>query len=557
MTNNYNDFRVTRTASAPGQVSLAQGRGAIASASRQASELAIQVLQDGGNAFDAAFATAFSLCIYHPQAGNLGGGGYLLFQEKGAQPKVFNYREQAPMGATREAFLLPDGSPDPDKTAFGPASVCVPGTVKAFFELQKRYGRLKAKDLLLAIARRAEEGASLTQYEADCLNRLTPKLAASPESKRIYVRAEPFKAGDILANPLLARTLTLLAQEGEQAFYRGRIAEQIVTDLSANGGFMAAEDLAEYALREVNPIHVEIAGKRIWTVPPEGGGAMLLEILSILDREEFRRWGYGSPEYYHHLAQASKMAFIDRMDYLGDIPLGTCAAYQQLLTRENATRLFGFIDPSRNKSTDALARRVRELKASGKNTTHFAIIDAEGNAVSNSYTMNLRYGSKWTVAGAGFLLNGSIDSFSFIEGKENYFGVLGSGPNLFAPGKRPASNMAPVLVTSGEAVEMVLGTPGGPTIPTTLANILLASLLHGVDPESLVRASRLHHQGWPDTLSHEPGFDRPELLSALAGMGYALKDKHELIADVHGVFRRGDQYLAVSDYRREGKALAY
>ena len=554
MTSNYNDFRVTRTAGAPGRVSMAQGKGAIASASRQASELAIQVLQDGGNAFDAAFATAFALCIYHPQAGNLGGGGYLLFQEKGAQPKVFNYREQAPSGATRADFLLPDASPDPDKTAFGPASVCVPGTVKAFFELQKRYGRLKAKDLLLAIAQRAEAGALLTQYEADCLNRLAPKLAASPESKRIYVRAEPFKAGDILPNPLLAKTLTLLAQEGEQAFYRGRIAEQIVADLSANGGFIAAKDLAEYTVREVDPIHVEIAGKQVWTVPPEGGGAMLLEILSILDRQAFHRWGYGSPEYYHHLVQASKMAFIDRMDYLGDIPLETCDTYQQLLTREHATRLFGCIDPSRDTPTEALAGRIREPKGSGKNTTHFAIIDAEGNAISNSYTMNLRYGSKWTVAGAGFLLNGSIDSFSFIEGKENYFGVIGSGPNLFAPGKRPASSMAPVLVTSGAAVELVLGTPGGPTIPTTLANILMATLVHGVEPEPLICASRLHHQGWPDALSHEPGFDRPELLATLTGMGYTLKDKHELIADVHGVFRRGDQYLAVSDYRREGKA---
>ena len=557
MTNDYRDFRVTMTARAPGQVSMAQGKGAIASASRQASELAIQVLQDGGNAFDAAFATAFSLCIYHPQAGNLGGGGYLLFQEKGAQPKVFNYREQAPMGATRKDFLLPDGSPDPDKTAFGPASVCVPGTVKAFFELQKRYGRLKAKDLLLAIAQRAEEGACITQYEADCLNRLAPKLAASPESKRIYVRGERFEAGDNLPNPLLAKTLTLLAQEGEQAFYRGRIAEQIVADLSANGGFMAAEDLAEYGIREVEPIHAEIAGKQVWTVPPEGGGAMLLEILSILDREEFRRWSFGSPEYHHYLAQASKMAFIDRMDYLGDVPLGTCSAYQQLLTREHATRLFGYIDPSRDTPTDALAGRIREPKVSGKNTTHFAIIDAEGNAVSNSYTMNLRYGSKWTVSGAGFLLNGSIDSFSFVEGKENYFGVMGSEPNLFAPGKRPASSMAPALVTAGAAVEMVLGTPGGPTIPTTLANFLLATLVHGVEPEPLFRASRLHHQGWPDALSHEPGFDRPELLSALAGMGYTLKDKHELIADVQGVFQKGDQYCAVSDYRREGKALAY
>jgi gamma-glutamyltranspeptidase/glutathione hydrolase len=305
----------------------------------------------------------------------------------------------------------------------------------------------------------------------------------------------------------------------------------------------------------VEPIQADIAGRQVWTVPPEGGGAMLLEILGILDRPEFRRWEFGSPEYYHHVAQASKLAFIDRMDYLGDIPLG--AVYQRLLSPENLDRRFGLINPAQDTPTETLAAGCRTPKDSGKNTTHFAIIDAEGNAVSNSYTMNLRYGSKWAVAGAGFLLNGSIDSFSFIEGKENYFGVIGSAPNLFAPGKRPASNMAPVLVTSGGTVDMLLGTPGGPTIPTTLANILLARLIHDVEPEALIRASRLHHQGWPDALSHEPGFDRPELLSALATMGYTLKDKHELISDVQAIFRKGDQYLAVSDYRREGQAMAW
>jgi gamma-glutamyltranspeptidase/glutathione hydrolase len=559
--NAYNDFRITMAASAPGQVSTARGKGAVATASRQASELAIAVLQAGGNAFDAAFATAFALCIYHPQAGNLGGGGYLLFREKGAAPKVFNYREQAPMGATREDYLLPDGTPDPDRTAFGPASVCVPGMVKAFFTLQERHGQLKARDLLLAVAKRAEEGAVVTQYEADCLNRLAPKLACSPEAKRIYVRPEPFQAGDILPNLPLVRTLETLAREGERAFYRGLIAEQIVTDLAQNGGFISARDLADYAIREVEPISLEIGGNQVWTVPPEGGGAMLLEILAILDREDFRRHAYGSPAYHHYLAQACKMAFIDRMAYLGDGSVEGNATYQALLTPAYAARLFGLLDATRDTPTDQLAGSMREgrggdPKTAGKHTTHFAIVDAEGNAVSNSYTMNLRYGSKWAVAGAGFLLNGSIDSFAFEEGRENYFGVMGSAPNLFAPGKRPASNMAPVLVTAKEGVEMVLGTPGGPTIPTTLANILLATLLHGAEPEALIRAGRLHHQGWPDVLAFEPGFDRPELLEALAAMGYTLKDKHELIADVQGVFRVGHEYLGASDYRREGKALA-
>ncbi len=541
-------------AGAPGQVSMASGRGAVASVSRQASDLAIQVLQGGGNAFDAAFAMAFALAIYHPQAGNLGGGGYLLFQEPGARPQVFSYREQAPQGATREAFLRPDGMPDPDRTAFGPTSVCVPGTVKAFCELQRRHGRLKAADLLEAIARRAEAGAILTQYECDCLNRLGPKLATSPEARRIYVRDTPFQAGDLLPNPALAGTLRTLAREGERAFYRGAIAQQMVTDLQAHGGFLAAEDLAEYSLREVEPIQVELAGRQVWTVPPEGGGALLLEILGLLDRESFRKCAFDSAEFHHFLAQASKLAFLDRVDYLGDLPPGT--AHRRFLSREHVDRRFDLIDPARDTPTELLAAGYREPGPPGKHTTHFAIIDAEGNAVSNSYTLNLRYGSKWAVPGAGFLLNGSIDSFSFVEGMENYFGVPGSRPNLFAPGKRPASNMAPVLVTAGGRVEMALGTPGGPTIPTTLAQVLLGSLVHGVAPEALIPASRLHHQGRPDVLYHEPGFDRPELLTALAGMGYTLKDKQELISDVHAVIRRDGQCLAVSDYRREGCARA-
>ena len=561
MTNTYNSFRVTMSARTAGHVSTARGKGAVATASRQASDLAVAVLQDGGNAFDAAFATAFALTIYHPQAGNIGGGGYLLFQEKGCEPKAFSYREQASASSRREDYLLADGSPDPDKTAFGPASVCVPGTVKAFFALQQRYGKLKAKDLLLAVAQCADEGAILTQYEADCLNRLAPKLSASPESKRIYVRPEPFQAGDTLPNANLAKTLRVLAREGGAAFYLGRIAEQIVADLGAHGGFVTAEDLAGYNFREVAPIALELAGKRVWTVPPEAGGAMLLEILAILDREAVRGCAYGSPEYHHYLAQASKMAFIDRLDYLGDLPLGDNATYRKLLTADYTAGLFDLIDPVRDSPTDGLAQRMRagrlpDGRDPGKNTTHFAIIDAEGNAVSNSYTMNLRYGSKWSVDGAGFLLNGSVDSFSFIEGKENYYGVIGSQPNLFAPGKRPSSNMAPVLVSGPGGVEAVLGTPGGPTIPTTMANMLMATLVHGQDPAEVMGADRLHHQGWPDVLAHEPEFDRPELLAALGGMGYTLKDKHELIADVHGVWRSNGECLAVSDYRREGKALA-
>nr|WP_320131643.1 gamma-glutamyltransferase family protein [uncultured Holophaga sp.] len=556
---NYGDFRVATSSKGPRTLSMATGRGAVASVSRDASTLAIAVMEDGGNAFDAAFALAFSLAVFHPQAGNIGGGGYLVFREKGAAPRAYNFREQAPLKARREDYLLADGNPDPDRTAFGPASVCAPGTVRAFFLLQQRHGRLKAADLLSAIARRAREGAVATQYECECLNRLAPKLSVSPESRRNYVRDTPWKAGELMFNPNLADTLEILAKEGPDAFYRGRIAEQILHDLSRNGGLLSWEDLAGYEVRESAPIGLEVGGRQVWTVPPEGGGAMVLEILNILDQPGFRALEWGSPAYHHHVAQAWKMAFIHRGDYLGDIPLSGDPVYQGLLQRESGARLFSLINPHRDIPSDELAALMGagqgEDGAKGRNTTHFAVIDAEGNAVSSSYTMNLRYGSKWSVAGAGFLLNGSIDSFSFAEGKENYFGVVGSRPNLFAPGKRPASNMAPLLVTAGGEVEAVLGTPGGPTIPTTMGEILAALLLHGRDPREVLGLSRMHHQAWPDKLSHEPGFDRPELLEALVDLGYTVKDKNELVSDVHGVFRDGEGCLAISDYRREGVAL--
>jgi gamma-glutamyltranspeptidase/glutathione hydrolase len=558
----YNDFRVTVSEKAPGEVSVARGRGAVASAHRQASALAIDVLKDGGNAFDAAFALAFSLCIYHPQAGNIGGGGYLVFHRDGiGTPQAISFREQAPRNATREAFLLPDGMPDPEKTAFGPTSICTPGSVKAFFKLQASHGRLKASDLLLDIARRAEDGAIVTQYEADCLNRLAPKLAVSPEAKKIYTKSTAFLAGDILPNPALARTFEALAKEGESAFYRGAIAELIVKDMAANGGFLTAEDLATYEIRESDAISTEFHGKQVWTVPPEGGGGLLLDILGTLDREEFFRLKPCSPEFHHFLAQAAKIAFIDRMDYLGDVSMEGNATYQGLFDRRESEKRFNAIDPRRDTPTDELIRRLTGsspvgTKTTGVDTTHFSVIDTEGNAVSCSYTMNLRYGSKWAVEGAGFLLNGSIDSFSFLEGKENYFGVIGSAPNLFAPNKRPASNMAPVLVTDERRSIMAIGTPGGPTIPTTLASVLAAILGHGTRPEDAIRTGRLHHQAWPDTLSRESLTFDQELLAALSNMGYPIKDKHELIADVQGVFRDNGAYLAVGDYRREGQAMA-
>jgi gamma-glutamyltranspeptidase/glutathione hydrolase len=561
----YEGFRISVEASKSLRPVFSRGAAAVSSASLQGTELAVSVLRDGGNAFDAAFILAFGLAVYHPQAGNIGGGGYLLGFRKGdKKPFVINYRERAPESSEREHFLKDNGSVDPEATAFGPRSVCVPGTVKAFFLLQRKYGVMSASDLLEMLGKAAEEGCRITGYQAQCLNRLRQKLSQSPESKRIYVKNTGiFREGDIIRNPHLQDTFNVLAREGADAFYRGSIAGRIEDDLLKHGGFLKVCDLQNYELKETEPVCTEIRGSTVWTVPPEGGGPLLLEILNILNRDAFFSVEPFTPEFYHLLAQASKIAFIDRIEYMGDIDLRGNSTYERILNTKYTKSVFRLINTAEDLPTGRYQSLLKGFPASsntvqpgGGETTHFSIIDREGNAVSNSYTLNLRYGSKWSVDGCGFLLNGSMDAFSFNPGEPNYFNIIGNRQNLFDKNKRPASNMAPVLVTGGEGVEMAAGTPGGPMIPTTLAMIILSHVGAGIDPVTCIEKMRVHHQGWPDVLYIEPCAEVPAEIRALRSKGYKIEQKKEPIGDVHGIFKTDEGYTGVSDYRREGYALS-
>ncbi len=562
----YRDFRVNVETEKQKSVSVAKGKGAIASVSRDATEFGIKVLRDGGNAFDAALAVGFALAVYHPQAGNIGGGGYVLFQTSDEKaPHCIGYREEAPSRVNRLDYLTESGEIDPETTAFGPKSVCVPGTVKAFFFLQREYGNLNARDILQKLANCAREGGRISKYQAQCLNRLCPKLSLCPESKTIFCTKDSYSAGDRLPNPDLAKTFQALSRNGERAFYEGEIAECIEKDLTSNGGCIKVADLKSYSLRMVEPLCTEYNGMHIWTVPPEGGGAALVEIFKILNRSEFFRIKPLGAHFFHAAVQAFKIAAIDRFFYTGDTPLEENKTYRKLFTSEYAKHCFSLIDSMKDRKTEDLFSTLHpdasfEFLArsieSGKETTHFSIIDSAGNAVSNSYTLNLRYGSKWSVAGWGFLLNGSIDAFSFVPGKPNYFGVIGNEQNMLEPNKRPASSMAPVLVTKKSKVEALLGTPGGPSIPSTLSMILLLTLCCGVHPRQAVEMGRLHHQAWPDVLFKEPdGFDT-DAISNLNKMEYDVREKNEPIGDIHGIWKTGGDYIAVSDYRREGYAMS-
>jgi gamma-glutamyltranspeptidase/glutathione hydrolase len=532
----------------------------------EATKLAVDVLRDGGNAFDAAFMLAFALAVCHPQAGNLGGGGYLVFKrESEGEPVVFNYREQSPVAATMQAFLSAEGEADPERTAFGPSSACVPGTVRAFFTLQARYGVLNPRNLLSALAELARNGCRMTSYQAQCLNRLAPKLSASPESRDIFVKEEgTFQAGDVLRNPHLGDTFETLAQEGAGAFYAGVIAERIEESLVSHGGFMTVDDLMRYEIRVVKPISTELGGYRIWTVPPEGGGALLLEILNILNRREFLDLEPYTPEFYHYLSQAAKITFIDRTMYMGDGNYENIAEYASIFDPGFMQNRFASIEKNRDIPTDEYVSKLygrgfsgMGTTSSGTQTTHFSITDSEGNAVSNSYTLNLRYGSKWSVERTGILMNGSVDSFAFVPGKPNYFGVMGNEMNLFAPNKRPASNMAPVMVTKNGKVHFLIGSPGGPTIPTSLAAILFSVLVHGIDPAQSIMEGRVHHQAWPDVLYRERDEATIPILAKLQLKGYNIEERKEPIGDMQAIIRGEENYVAISDFRREGGAASY
>jgi len=575
----YDELRLKHSVSSNRELSSAYGKYGIASVSKQATVFGLRVLSNGGNAFDAAFALAFALAFYHPQAGNIGGGGYLLYKRADSPaPEIINYREVAPGGVKIENYIKKNGEVDQEATSFGPSSVCVPGTVKCFCLIQKEYGILDQAYILKELVKEMENGAVITRYQANCLNRLSKKLAVCEESRKHYVKeGGSFREGDKLYNKELIETYQRIAEHGCEDFYSGKIAEIIEEDISSNGGFVTVDDLKKYELKMVEPIFAEFKDFRIWSVPPEGGGSILIDIINQLNNPTFYSIDVFGPEFYAGIAEASKVAFSRRLNYHGDVDITGSEIYNLIFDRKEAEKKFienilpkikalksnkllkgnGFSGSEKEDTNDHsigdTSGRFNGVPSNKGETTHFTIIDKWGNVVSNSYTLNLRYGSKWSVRGTGFLMNGSMDAFTFIPGKPNYFNVIGSRYNLLAPNKRPASNMSPVIITGKDAeVVAALGTPGGPAIQTTLATVILSYLLRN-DALRSVSESRAHHQGYPDILYWEEGFDGDKL-RILEKMGYNLKKKDEPAGDVHGAFRSENGYLFISDYRREGFA---
>jgi gamma-glutamyltranspeptidase/glutathione hydrolase len=498
-----------------------------------ATDAGVAILKQGGNAVDAAVATGFALAVVHPVAGNLGGGGFMLVHlAKGTKHDLFiDFRETAPAAASRDMYLDAQRNVIPGASTLGYKSVAVPGSVAGLTYAEKKYGRLGLKAVIAPAIQLAEDGFLLSDQEAAELR--DPDLTKFPESHRVFQTAPTgtyYQSGDTFRQPELAATLKRIAADPGD-FYHGEVARKLAADMKANGGLITEADLAHYQVRERVPVKGTYHGYEIVSAPPpSAGGIALIEMLNILRPYDLAKLGDRTAPEVQRITEAMRRAYMDRTDYLGDpdfakIPQAALLnpayanAWRKSIGLDHATpskdlqRPAGFLPPPPTAT-------VAESKST--DTTHYSVLDAEGNAVAVTTTLNNGFGSHATAAGLGFLLNDEMDDFASKQGAPNMYGLIQGPNNAIAPGHRPLSAMTPTIVLRNGKVSMVLGSPGGPRITTTVLNIFLSTAEGGLNIQQAVDAPRFHHQYLPDTLYVEAGFPA-DTAAKLTAEGYTLK----------------------------------
>ncbi len=484
-----------------------------------ASEAGVQILKQGGNAVDAAVAVGFALAVTHPFAGNIGGGGFMVIHLANGRNTVIDYREEAPEKATRDMYLDGQGAIIPKASTVGSLSVGVPGTVAGLAMAESEYGKLGLRTVLEPAIKLALDGFPVSHALSESLRHYSPLLSRFDQSRRIYLRnGNYYRAGEIFKQPELAATLELIAQQGPGAFYDGIIARKIVATMKQYDGLITLADLRNYRAIERKPLTGHFRGNEIVTVPPpSSGGVALIEMLNILEPLNL-----GPPDAYHsiHLmTEAMRRAYADRSRYLGDTDF-VSVPVAGLLSKAYAANLRAAILAS---PPDSPIDAGNPMPFEGPDTTHFSIVDAAGDAVSNTYTLNGGYGSGITVKGAGFLLNNEMDDFTSKPGSPNMYGLIQSEANAIAPHKRPLSCMTPTIVLRHGTVRMVVGSPGGSTIMNTVLEVMLNVLVYKMDVLHAVTAPRFHDQWKPNALFLERGRFSADTIARLRQAGYTLR----------------------------------
>jgi gamma-glutamyltranspeptidase/glutathione hydrolase len=497
----------------------------VATASALASRVGVDVLRQGGNAVDAAVATAFALEVTYPRAGNLGGGGFAVIRLADGRTASIDFRETAPSDAARDLFLDAQGEVVPGKSTVGHLASGIPGTVAGLALAEEKYGsgRLTWAQLIEPARRLAAEGFAVTPALAHDMQGSEKLLGRFPESRRIYLRDGRFyHAGELFLQPDLAATLTRLQQHGPREFYTGKTARLIADEMAAHGGLITRADLAAYHAVERAPLRGSYRGYEVLTMPPpSSGGVALLQMLGMLEPHDVAGLGLNSAAKIHLFAEVMRRAFRDRAQYLGD-PDFVSVPVTELLDRDYLARRMSDFNPSKATSNDALPTGLSAANHESTETTHFSVIDSAGDAVSITYTLNGLWGSGVTVPGTGVLLNNEMDDFTAKVGVQNAYGLVQGEANAIAPGKRPLSSMTPTIVLKDGKPFLITGSPGGPTIINTVLLVMTNIIDHGLSVTQAVDAPRFHQQWQPDAIDHEPFFTSPDSAILLKDEGYVL-----------------------------------
>lgn len=525
-----------------------------------AADAGLAVLRSGGNAVDAAIATAFALAVTHPVAGNLGGGGFMLVRLANGQTAFFDFREEAPHAATRDMYLGPDGAPTQD-SIYGWRSSGVPGTVAGLAAAHRAFGNKPWSELVTPAAGLARDGFILSEPVAASL-RNAAVLASDPESKRIYLRnGQFFRAGERLKQPELAATLDRIERHGAAEFYTGETARILAKQMALHRGLITTEDLAHYQAKRREALIGNYRGYEIITAPPpSAGGIGLLQMFGMLEGTHFASDGPDSAKAVHYEAEAMRRFYADRSAYLGDPDFYNVPVRALLNPQYEATRRRS-IDPQHASSSELIGPGLPETATASyrghesDQTTHLNVVDAAGNAVALTYTLNNSYGNGITVPGLGFLLNDEMDDFVAKPGAPNMFGMVGGDANSIEPGKRPLSSMTPTIITENGKLKMVVGAPGGSRITTGVLEVIADVLDFHLNVQDAVDLPRFHQQWKPDVLYLQSGFD-PVASAQLAAMGYSIRPI-DAVARVEAITVNGSQLEGGTESRLHGKVSAY
>jgi gamma-glutamyltranspeptidase / glutathione hydrolase len=551
---------VTPTSQAASRAPVRGKHGMVASVSEIASQIGADILKRGGNAVDAAVAVGLALAVVWPEAGNIGGGGFMMIRMNDGRSVAVDYREMAPAAAHRNVYLDSKGEYIKDSSVIGHKAAGVPGTVAGFAHALEKFGTLKWADVCEPARKLARDGFPVWYQLETSLKNAGKNLALFPESNRIYLRnGKPYEDGETFQQPELAATFDRLIKHGPREFYEGETARLIAASMQKHAnGWMTMADLKNYQVKERVPLRTKYRGHEIITMPPpSSGGIALIEMLNILSRYDLKAMGFNSSRELHVKVEAMRRAFADRSEFLGDTDF-VKVPVTGLTSPKYADKIAATIKLDKA-STSQTIKHGAPTAYESPETTHFTVVDKDGNVVTNTYTLNGSFGSAVTVEGTGILLNNEMDDFAAKPGSPNMYGLIQSEKNAVAARKRPLSAMTPTIVLKDGKLWFALGSPGGPTIINTVLQTLINVIDHGMTIQQAVDAPRIHHQWMPDQIRYEPMGIVSDVKDKLQMMGHQFTDKPGYMGDCEAIMieDKTGVRLGASDPRRGGKAVGY